>query len=779
MKNHWCLLLIMLTCCLTTARGQDAFNEIREDGSISQRGSKRDSLQSGDKEIPRGLKTWTVDERFGDRTPVVPDTVPYMYMNSIFNEGLRGEYNTTGNIGSARINRIVTDRPLMQQFMFTQPYDHFITRPGELRFTNTYSPITNLSFNECGDKMVGENHLKALFAVNAGKRLGAGFKFDYIYGRGYYQNQSTSHFNYTLWTSYLGERYQAHLLLSTNHQKVTENGGVTNDDYVSHPELTENDFRNDEIPVMLERNWNRNDNQHIFLTHRYNIGFNRKVPMTEEEIKAKKFAMEAQKDAEARKAKLEAMKQAKKEGREWNEEEYNRQLKEQKKSESAGRPSGAAVVKGSEPADTTATASQRIKVSGKAQADSLLAADKKQEEEGQWMKNELVPVTSFIHTVQFDNYRRIYEAYKTPNNYYKDTYETVQKFMADSIYDQFRHYDLKNTFAISLLEGFNKWAKAGLKGFVSHDLRHFELPDTAARPGRWNEHSLSVGGQLVKTQGRLLHYNATLETWLAGEDAGQLKIDAAADLNFRLFGDTVRLAASGSFYRLQPTFFHRHYHSRHLWWDNDELSKELRTRLQAQLSYEKTRTRIRVVLDDLKNYTYFASQYTTVGETRTGNTISVGQCSDNISLLTLQLAQDITLGPLNWESVVTYQKSSKQEVLPVPDLNVYTNLYLRFKVSKVLNIDLGADMRYFTKYEAPEYSPYIGQFAVQDNGDANVEVGNHPFINVYANMFLKHTRFFIMMSHVNGSGGNNRFTLPHYPMNGNILRFGVSWNFFN
>ena len=100
-------------------------------------------------------------------------------------------------------------------------------------------------------------------------------------------------------------------------------------------------------------------------------------------------------------------------------------------------------------------------------------------------------------------------------------------------------------------------------------------------------------------------------------------------------------------------------------------------------------------------------------------------------------------------------------------------------MSKVLNIDLGADMRYFTKYEAPEYSPYIGQFAVQDNGEANIKVGNHPFINVYANMFLKHTRFFIMMSHVNGSGGNNRFTLPHYPMNGNILRFGVSWNFFN
>lgn len=72
--------------------------------------------------------------------------------------------------------------------------------------------------------------------MNAGKRLGVGFNFDYIYGRGYYQNQSTSHFNYTMYGSYLGDRYQAHILFSTNHQKVTENGGITDDNFVLHPE---------------------------------------------------------------------------------------------------------------------------------------------------------------------------------------------------------------------------------------------------------------------------------------------------------------------------------------------------------------------------------------------------------------------------------------------------------------------------------------------------------------------------------------------------------------
>lgn len=36
-----------------------------------------------------------------------------------------------------------------------------------------------------------------------------------------------------------------------------------------------------------------------------------------------------------------------------------------------------------------------------------------------------------------------------------------------------------------------------------------------------------------------------------------------------------------------------------------------------------------------------------------------------------------------------------------------------------------------------------------------------------------------MMSHVNIGGSKEYFFTPHYPLNEQILRFGVSWNFFN
>lgn len=756
----------------------DNYNEMDDNGNFRQRSSRQnvDSLGT-DKEIPKGLKVWTVDSKFGDIRKAEPDTLSHMYMNSIFTTGKYGEYNTLGNVGSPRISRIFIDRNEDGQFIFTHPYDFFVKSVDTFHFTNTLSPFTNLNYNTCGNRTNGEDHLTAKFGVNSGKRLGVGFNFDYIYGRGFYQNQSTSHFNYTMYGSYLGDRYQAHVLMSTNHQKVTENGGITNDYYITHPESFDDDFLSNEIPTVLEQNWNRNDNQHIFFTQRYNVGFNRKVKMTEEEIKARKFAIESKRENDARKKReeqenetdnYERIKNAKLPGI------ANKGLNEQTYS---GRPDNAKVV-GDEPQSFNKVSGDRIAVTDKQMSDSLLATQKKEQADTAWMKTEYVPVTSFIHTLKFDNYKRIYQAYQSPTDFYANDYK-VGPWGGDSIYDKTKYVHLSNTFAISLLEGFNKWAKAGLKAFATSELRHFSLPALDGTETSYTEHNVSIGGQLSKTAGKTLHYDITAETWLVGEDAGQLKIDATADVNFPLWGDTVTLMARGFFKRTNPTFYYRHYHARHFWWDNDNLDKILHSRIEGQFHYSKTKTTLRVAVDEIQNYTYMAMGYNIADDKRTGNTIDVRQKGGSLSLITLALGQNFKLGPLNWENMITYQKSTDNDVLPVPDLNIYTNLYLRFKIARVLKCDFGADGRFFTKYYAPDYSPALGQYAVQ-TGDNRTKVGEYPVVNVYANFHLKQTRFFVMMSHVNaGSGSRDYFFTPHYPLNQRIFRFGVSWNFYN
>ena len=764
MKAKILTLLFFIFPSISFAQFDDNYNQIDAEGNMTSRNktNRKDSLKN-EKEIPEGIKVWTIDHRFGDRKAAVPDTLSHMFMNTVFTTGLRGEYNTTGNLGAPRINRIFTDRQNEGQFIFTQPFDFFITPIGQFHFTNTLSPFTNITYNTAGNRLNGEDHLTTKFGVNAGKKLGVGFKFDYLYGRGYYQDQSTAHFNYTMYGSYIGDHYQAHLLLSTNHQKVTENGGITNDNYIIHPESYSDKYTTSEIPTVLSQNWNRNDNQHIFFTHRYNLGFSRKVPMTADEIKAKKFAMASKKDNESSK----------------QEKDSSRNNKKEEPIE--GRPDNAKIM-GTEP-DGQKKINDRLALD-KHTADSLLSIESKKQADSMWMKKEFVPVTSFIHTIQFDNYRRIYQAYNTPSNYYANNYNVQEYLSGDSIYDKTRYYSLKNTFALSLLEGFNKWAKAGLKAFITSDLRHFTLPN-ATGIDSYNEHNFSIGAQLSKTQGKLLHYDAIAETWLTGSDAGQMKLDVNADLNFKLFGDTLTLSANGFLYRLNPTFYYRHFHSRHAWWDNDNLSKIIHSRIQGILNYQKTRTTLRVEIDEIKNYTYFASSYNTVNDNRVNHAIIVKQNNGLIHLLTASISQDFTFGPINWENMITYQNSSNKTILPVPALNIYSNLYLRFKIAHVLRCDFGADVRYFTKYYAPDYVPILGQYAIQTNTDTNgndnrIEIGNYPVANVYANFHLKHTRFFIMLSHFNaGTGRKNYFFTPHYPLNQSILRFGLSWNFFN
>ena len=776
MKARLTLLLLMLPA-LTHVMAQDTYNQIDELGNITERSENRNFNKHNNdttqhKEIPKGLYAWTIDRRFGDVMPCAPDTIPHLFMNSTFNSGMYGEYNSTGSNYTPRQSRIFINRHATDNFVFTQPYSFVLKRPEDFLFINTLSPYTNILYDNCGDKTNGEDHIDAKFAVNANKRLSFGFDLDYEYARGYFSNQNISHFNSTLFSSYIGDRYQMHALFTASHQKASENGGITNDEYITHPESFQDNYSENEIPTVLSQNWNRNDHQHLFMSHRYNIGFYRKVKMTEEELKARQFAKESKQEKE-----LKLLDREKNENGKTNKKQEKRP---------SGRPDDARIM-GVEPnADslTVAVDGNRIRVDGQAAIDSLNRIQAIQDSIDATMKREYVPVTSFIHTLEWHNYRRIYQAYATPSDYYLNKYyERGIRYGNDSIYDQTKHVQVKNTFAIALLEGFNKYMKAGFKGFATYDYCTYQLPDTIngiTSQSKWTERDLSVGAQLSKTQGRTLHFNAGMEAWIIGPNAKQLTFDFETDLNFPLFGDTVQLVANAYYHKIYPAFFQAKYHSKHLWWDNKDMSAEKRTHLEGIFNYSKTSTKLRIALDEIEDYAYYGMSYDATPNGRTNMTAGIYQESDNIHLLTAQLHQDFHIGPLHWENVITYQNCSKSEVLPLPTWNIFSNLYLKFKIAKVLGVELGTDATYFSKYYAPDFCPTINQFAIQQNVKSRVELGGYPFVDVYANMVLKGVRFFVVMSHVNnGSGNHMKFLTPHYPTNGSVLHFGVSWNFYN
>ncbi len=680
------------------------------------------------KNIPIGQFQWVLEPRLGTVVDAENnDTVVHDFQKFNATDGYAGEYNYLANIGSPRLNRLYFNRDnTSDEFLFLQTLSFFRGSLQDFRFTNTKSPITNLAYHSCGNRQTGEDRVRAYFATNINKLAGLGLKIDYSYGVGYYYAQPNSMFGSTFYGYYRGERYNMHAYIGINHMKMGENGGIEDDRYIEDPLSLGQSYSPGNIPTMLDQTWNRNHEQHYYLTHRYNLGFTRLIEVPD--------------------------------------------------SLKPTPPSSSELL--SDLPDSIQTVLRQDTLARKLAVDSLLQIWKDKQE----VPKEFVPVTSIIHTLDVSNLKHEYLSHNTTAGYYSNLYFGDGKKMADVS----RALSVRNTFGVALREGFNKWAQFGITLFGTHKLRTYQLMNEQWGATRYTESDVSVGGELARTQGSRFHFNTSAEFWLIGEHLGDLNIDGKTDLQQHLGKrDTLLADVHAGFMHRKPTFFFRHYHSQIAWWDNTDLSREVRLRIDGNLRLKKFGTRLQIGFENVSNYTYFGMQNTlregkkaeSLLPTDYSHAVGVMQVG-SVQVFGATLAQDLNWKVIHWDNQVSFQTSSNQDALPLPKLNIYTNLYLLFRLAKVLRVQLGADMRFFTSYYAPDYCPAIQQFAVQDANYARMEIGSYPIVGAYANLHLKHCRIYVSAKHVNAGSGHG-FLVPHYPINPMTIHFGLSWNFFN
>ena len=719
---------------------EDSFNELSqfdENGNITNNASQRKSGTWGrdtskvDKSVPTEFHQWRIDDSFGNIIPEqYNDTLPHAFQNFNATEGLYGGYNILGNLGSPRYAINFLDRPLMDDLMFIQPFDYFHTTPANLLFTNTKSPLTNLQYHKSGTKQNGQDRFRAYFATNINKQTGIGFKIDYLYGRGYYNNQANSQFGGTIFGYYHGERYEMHAMGSWEHMKMQENGGITDDTYINDPESFRRKVRSRDIPTVFSNLFNQNDHNNYFLTHRYNLGKYRLIDVPDS-------------------------------------------LKPQMPDD-----------------DQLFTRIKSDSLKEVIKEDSLRYLATIDSLRNQWTSEqvpprEFIPITSLIHTFNMrqlfhtlHNNSSISSTYFSHDPYYRSSYSNFK--------DKTDGLSVKNTLGIQLREGFNKWAKAGITLFARHEYQHFTLPDsveTTDSTSGWEHyksHDLSIGGEIFKTQGHTVHYHAGAELFVAGPKIGDLSVYGNADLNFKLGKDTVRFEANASFKNLSAPFYFTHFHSQTTWWDKSP-NQETRTRLEGKLTLDRTHTSLRFGMENISNYTHLAMQLTPMSGGTTSSyarDVILSQRSGSIQILSATVQQDLHLGFFHWVNSITWQKSSDENVIPLPTLYIYTNPYLKITLAKVLTVEVGADMRFHTKYYGLDYEPFINQFAIQDYNQERIKIGGFPIMHAYANFAIKRVRGYIQYTRFAG-GSQNAFWAPHYPIDPSGLHFGISWNFYD
>lgn len=678
-----------------------------------------------------GVFQWKIDKRLGTVIPTEnTDTAVHNFQNWKMQDGMTGAYSHIGNTGSARLSRIFMDRKEDRDFIFLTPLDYFHEGVAKFLFTNTKSPITNIAYHSCGTKQNGEDRVRGNFATNINKISGIGFRLDYNYARGYYSNQQNSQFGGIVYGYYLGDRYNMHAYINANHMKNAENGGLLDDTYITEPWKYQQKFGSKDIPVNLNNTWNRNDDQTYYLTHRYNMGYDREIEVPD--------SLKPQPPTDS---------------------ELLYELDD----------------------------SVRVLLSSDSVARQQVIDSLRTKWENELVKpTEFVSVASIIHTFQMRNLEHTFMDQGNNSSFYTNKYWGED----GDIKDITNVMSVRNTIGLAMNEGFRKWVKMGLTFFATHEYRRYglptHLPDTAFQTNE-SEHEVLIGAEIRKSQGRTLHYNANGEFCLVGPNVGDFNIQAEGDLNFRLGKrDSATLIVRANIQNQKPTYLLRNYRNAYINWNNNNLSRQFRTGLQGEIRYSRTRTRLRFGWENLTNYTYLAMDNTLKPGAPEGSVIpgdythniGVRQSDASVQVFTASIFQDLIWKVFGWENEVTLQHSTNQDVLPLPLINIYSNIYLQFRIAKVLRVQLGGDLRFFTGYYAPDYFGAAGMFAVQDASHTRIKNGNYPIVNVYANLHLKHCRIYVNVAHVN-AGAGNMFLAPHMPMNPMTINFGLSWNFFN
>ncbi len=153
------------------------------------------------------------------------------------------------------------------------------------------------------------------------------------------------------------------------------------------------------------------------------------------------------------------------------------------------------------------------------------------------------------------------------------------------------------------------------------------------------------------------------------------------------------------------------------------------------------------------------------------------QAGSSINLLKVTIGKKFKFGKFNSDSYVVYQKSSSESILRSPEVYAYNSFYVNQTFFKFLKTDIGFDIRYNTPYQNYAYSPAASQFYIPND---NLKLDTEPIVDVWVRASLRKANLFIKYDYVNqGLFSTGYSTVRGYIMPDRMLKFGVSWNFYD
>ena len=274
-----------------------------------------------------------------------------------------------------------------------------------------------------------------------------------------------------------------------------------------------------------------------------------------------------------------------------------------------------------------------------------------------------------------------------------------------------------------------------------------------------------ANGQLKK----YMKWNASGSYTFLGYEVNDFNINA--DLSFNIYpfrrerNSPISFKARFETSLKEPDYYQQHLYTNHFRWDND-FGKTSTTKVEASVSIPKWKLGASFGYALLDNNIY----YDTLGIVR--------QNSAPMSIMTASLKKNFKVWNFHFDHKALFQLSSNQDVVPLPMLALNFRYYFQFNVVKnVMQMQIGANGTFTTKWYLPAYNPVLGVFHNQNR----MEYGECPYIDAFVNIQWKRACIYIKAINVNMGWPNKSadyFTADGYIAPQRAIKFGISWPFY-
>lgn len=293
--------------------------------------------------------------------------------------------------------------------------------------------------------------------------------------------------------------------------------------------------------------------------------------------------------------------------------------------------------------------------------------------------------------------------------------------------------------------------------------------ETGIRAYKTNVNNTTLLGTLGYRFSNRIDLNVDVQQIFQGRQIGDFLYEAKS--NVLLSNNIGRIELGAYMQNKSPEQIYIQHIGNHDEWRNQSFD---RTKI-INLSFNYLNDRLRLEAGAqyylVNDYLYFAPK-----SAEEALEIRPMQNPDAISLLKLTLGKKFAFGKFNFETYVVYQKTDQQNILRTPEVYTFNTFFFNQTFFKVLRTNLGFDVRYNTPFQSYSYSPSTSQFYLGNGGQLNTE----PVVDVWLRASLRKANIFVKYDYANqGLFSRGFYTTSRYPMPDSMLKFGVSWNFYD